>query len=329
MRSGLPAKLLFAAGILAVSGLAGRAFGQQQNFDNVEIHVLHVQGKVYLLVGAGGNTTVQVGDDGVLLVDTQFAPLADKIAAKIAELSDLPIRYIVNTHIHPDHTGGNEALAEKGEQLAGANVVGNIGESARSVAAVIAHENMLTRMSRDAPDLPFGALPTDTYFTASKELFFNGEAIEMLHMPNAHTDGDTVVFFRRSDVISTGDIFTTTRYPVVDHERGGSIQGVINALNRLMDIAIAGPTQEGGTLIVPGHGRVCDEADLLEYRDMVTIIRDRIQHMIDDGMTVEQVKASKPTLDYDARYGSDTGFWTTAMFIEAVYRDLKQAGQPK
>jgi glyoxylase-like metal-dependent hydrolase (beta-lactamase superfamily II) len=171
-------------------------------------------------------------------------------------------------------------------------------------------------------DIPFGAWPTDTYFTATDELFFNGEAIQILHAPAAHTDGDSILFFRRSDVIVTGDIFITTQFPFIDTERGGSIQGIIAALNRILDLAIPAAKQEGGTMVIPGHGRLCDEADVLEYRDMLTIIRDRIQNMIDEGMSLRQVIAARPALDYEGRYGADAGFWTTEMFIQAIYRDL-------
>lgn len=294
---------------------------QNQRLDNIEVHVLPVQGSVYMLVGAGSNITLQIGNEGVLLVDTSYEQLSDKVVAAIRTLSDKPIRYIINSDADPDHVGGNAPIARQGATIAG----GNVGAGANTGAAIIAHENVLNRMSaptgRQAPT-PTGAWPTDTYFTKKKELFFNGEAIEILHQRSAHTDGDSLVFFRRSDVISAGDLFLTTTYPVIDLERGGSIQGVIDALNRILDIAIPKDKQEGGTYVIPGHGRLCDEADVLEYRDMVTIIRDRIRDMVQRGMTLEQVKAARPTLDYDGRYGATTGSWTTAMFIEAVYRSL-------
>src|SRR5262249_34931844 len=154
----------------------------------------------------------------------------------------------------------------------------------------LAHENVLKRISAPAAAVPFRAWPTDTYFTAEKDLFFNGEAIQMLHQPAAHTDGDSIIFFRRSDVIAAGDLFTPGNYPVVDLQRGGNIQGLIAGLNRIIQIAIPAEKQEGGTMIVPGHGRLCDQADVVEYRDMATIIRDRVQDMIKKGMTLEQVK---------------------------------------
>ena len=301
----------------------GRGGGQPPNLDNAELHVLPVQGNVYMLVGAGGNVTIQVGEEGVLLVDTSYAQVSDKILAEIRKLSNKPIRYIINTHVHPDHVGGNENLGKAGRTVSG----GNVGADAPTGATIIAHENVLSRMSAptgtQAP-YPFAAWPTDTYFTKQKEVFFNNEAVVVMHQPAAHTDGDSVVYFRRSDVVSTGDVFVTTSYPIIDQQRGGSINGILKSLNALLDLAIPKDKQEGGTYIIPGHGRLCDEADLLEYRDMTTIIRDRIEDLIKKGRTLEQVKAAKPTLDYDGRYGSDSGPWTTAMFVEAVYRDLSK-----
>ena len=293
-----------------------------------EVHVLPVQGNVYMLVGGGGgNVTLQAGDEGVLLVDTSVERLSDNVVKAIRTVSTKPIRYIVNTHAHADHVGGNAAIARQGAMIAG----GNMGQPYAG-AAILAHENVLNRMSaptgQQAP-FPTAAWPTDTYFTKKKELFFNGEAIEILHQPSAHTDGDSLVFFRRSDVVSAGDVFVTTTYPVVDLEKGGNIQGVIAALNNILDIAIPKEKQEGGTYVIPGHGRLCDEADVLEYRDMVTIIRDRIQDLVKKGSSLEQVKAAHPTLDYDGRYGAAAGPWTTDKFIEAVYRNLggKQTSQ--
>ena len=307
--------LIFAAG-----------FGSTQQ--NSEIHVLHVQGNVYMLVGAGGNIAVQVGKDGVLLVDTGGAQMTDQVLATVKQLAkpitNRPIRFIINTHFHPDHTGGNEKLRAAGATITGGNVAGNISDATEG-AALFAHENVMKRMSAptgSAAPRPSGAWPTDTYFGDKKEIFFNGEAIQLFHPNSAHTDGDSIVFFRRSDVISSGDIFMTTSYPVIDLQGGGSINGVIDALNFILDLTIPAEKQEGGTMVIPGHGRLCDEADVVEYRDMVTIIRDRIQDMIKKGMTLEQVKAAKPTRDYDPIYGSTTGFWTTDMFVEAVYKSL-------
>jgi cyclase len=313
-------KRKIAGAFIIVLALAAFAFAQQnQNLNNVEVHLLPVQGNIYMLVGAGGNMTVQVGKDGVLLVDTQFAALSPKILAAIRTLSTGPIRYIIDTHFHADHTGGNENLRKAGSTITGGNVSFDIRDAGEG-AQIIAHENVMNRM----PATPAGALPTSTYIGDLKKLFFNGEGIEIIHPPAAHTDGDSIVFFRRSDVISTGDIFLTNSYPIIDLAGGGSIQGTIDALNRLVDMIIPVYGQEGGTLVIPGHGRLSDFGDLLNFREMTIIIRDRIQDMIKKGMTLEQVKAARPTRDYDPLFGTNTGFWTTDMFVEAVYKSLSQ-----
>jgi cyclase len=291
-----------------------------------EVHILPVQGNISMLVGAGGNITVQTGSDGVLLVDTGLAPMSDKVLAAVRSLSDKTIRYIIDTHVHADHVGGNEAISKSGRTIAGGNVVGDIGTSASSQATIFAYQTVLDRMSSSspgAPAAPQGAWPTDTYTTAERKIFFNNEGVDMIHVPAAHTDGDTIVFFRRSDVISTGDIFVTNGYPIVDLDHGGNIQGVIEGLNRIVEMAIPADEQEGGTLIIPGHGRLCDVADVVFYQEMVIIIRDRVQDMIKKGMSLEQVVAAKPTRDYDPRYGSTTGFWTTDKFVTAVYKSLR------
>jgi glyoxylase-like metal-dependent hydrolase (beta-lactamase superfamily II) len=252
---------------------------------------MHIQGLVYMLVGAGGNITAQIGDEGVLLVDTGRRGVTDDVLKAIRSVTDKPIRIIVNTSSDPDHIGGNEPLAKIGRWLGG-NAPGNFGLGVPG-ARVIAHERALFRMK----DLPIGAQPTET-FTTDKEIFFNGEAIVLSHQPSAVSDDNITVFFRRSDVVSSGDVFTTTAYPAVDRARGGSVAGVIDALNRIIDITIPSDHEEGGTYVIPGHGRLCDEADVVEYRDMLTIIRDRIRLS----------KASRPSLDYDARYGDPTAF---------------------
>jgi glyoxylase-like metal-dependent hydrolase (beta-lactamase superfamily II) len=286
-----------------------------------------VQGNIYMLVGAGGNITVQVSDMGVLIVDTGLAASADKVIAAIRKLApDKPLQYIINTHVHADHTGGNEKLRAAGTTITGANVTGDISDASKG-AAIISTQAVLDRMSAQSgtqPAAPVGAWPTDTFLGDRKTMWFNDEPVDIMHEKAAHTDGDSVVFFRHSDVISTGDIFVTTGYPFIDLERGGSIQGELNALNNIMDLAISKHDEEGGTYIIPGHGRLCDRWEVIEYRDMVTIIRDRIQAMIKKGMTVEQVKASRPTMDYDARYGADKGFNTTDSFVEAVYKSLSK-----
>ncbi|HEY2382775.1 MAG TPA: MBL fold metallo-hydrolase [Terriglobia bacterium] len=310
--------------IFAVTALSTCVYAQQAS----DIHVLHVQGNVYMVVGAVGNIAVQVGSDGILMVDTGSAQMTDQVLAAVKQIAkpvtNKPLRYIINTHFHPDHTGGNEKARLMGKTITGGNVAGNISDASEG-AAIYAHANVLKAMSaptgKQAPT-PAESWPTDTYFSDTKELFFNGEALQMLHPKSAHTDGDSIVFFRRSDVVMTGDIFSTTTYPIIDLQNGGSLNGIVDALNFILDITIPADKQEGGTMVIPGHGRLCDEADVVEYRDMVTIIRDRIQDMVKKGMTLEQVKAAKPTRDYDPLYGATTGFWTTDMFVEAAYKSL-------
>jgi glyoxylase-like metal-dependent hydrolase (beta-lactamase superfamily II) len=286
------------------------------------LRVMHVQGNVHMIVGDGANVIVQAGDEGVLVIDTGVEARGDELLAAIRRISDKPIRVVINTHVHPDHTGANALLARVGESLGG-NAPGNSGLPL-ATARVLAHEKVMARMSAPSgqtPPRPFNAWPTETFFGDDKEIFFNNEAIQVVYQPG-HTDGDVLVFFRRSDVVASGDLFQTTTYPVIDVARGGSVQGLINGLNRLLDITIPRDKAEGGTYVVPGHGRLSDEADVVEYRDMLTIVRDRIQDLIGKGKSLAEVKAAGPTRDYDGRYGATTGVWTTEQFIDVMYREL-------
>jgi cyclase len=284
-----------------------------------DIELLQIRANVFVAIGAGANTTVQTGSGGLLLVDTKTEGSSDALIEAIRSSSKQPIRYIVNTSPLADHAGGNERIARTGSQITGGNVAAAIRDAAEG-AAVIAHENVLNRMVADG--ISSGAWPTETYINAHRDLFFNGEAVQIFHRPNAITDGDSIVFFRRSDVVAVGDLFDTTSYPYIDTTHGGTINGVIDALNFVVDLTVPEAREEAGTLIVSGHGRVADEADVVEYRDMLTIVRDRVQNLIENGATLRKVLEAKPTADYDPRYSADGGDWTTKDFIEAVYLSL-------
>lgn len=312
--------------LVAVAVLLGVRGDAQQNLDNVQIQSYHVQGNVWMLTGGPFNAAVSIGEDGVLVVDTMVEPLADKLLAEITRLAgDKPIRHIINTHYHPDHIGGNAKIARAGRSIVAGNFAAQVGQEASNQATLFAHENTQIRMGQSKPPPPFVAMPTDTFFTEQKDIFFNGEAVQMLHQRAAHTDGDLIVFFRRSDVVVAGDVYVNTSFPVIQAGQGGSFQGVIDALNRIIDLTVPKEKQEGGTYVIPGHGRLADEADVVEYRDMNTILRDRFKDAMAKGMTLEQVKAARLVRDYEGRYGASTGFWTTDNFVDAVYRSL---GQP-
>ena len=285
-------------------GAGATLLSAQTQLPAAAVPVLKVQKSVYMLPTATANVVVQAGDDGVLLVDTGAAVATPAVIAAVRAISTRPIHTIVNTHLDADHTSGNLAFT----RMRGAQAV-----------RVMGHENTFNRMIDAAAavnsNVARDSLPTNTYFTPTRDFFLNGEAI-VLHHVTAHTDGDTIVHFRGSDVVVTGDVFTPGRYPVVDLANGGSLTGLIAALNKVLEITVPARYQEGGTYVVPGHGRLCDEADVVEYRDMVTIVRDRVQELMRKKMTLAQVRAARPTLDYDGEYGNPDGF------VEAVYRSF-------
>ncbi len=290
-----------------------------------EIHVLPVQGNVYMLVGDGGNIAVQAGNEGAMVVDSGAGRLSDKVIAAIRTISNKPIQFVINTSFHPDYIGGNAKL-----HAAGVDPEANGGNlrtfaDAGVGATMLSHLNVLKRISAAGTVAPIPAegWPTDTYTQGRRRKLHNGEAVEIFYQPNATTDGNSIVHFRRSDVIVTGDIFNSTSYPLIDVRAGGSVRGEIAALNNILDKTVSW-RQEGGTMIIPGHGRLSNEWEVTEYRDMMVIIRDRVQAMMSKGATLQQVLAAKVSADYDARFGSNSGPWTTAMFIEAVYTSLKE-----
>jgi glyoxylase-like metal-dependent hydrolase (beta-lactamase superfamily II) len=287
------------------------------------IEILHVQKSVYMLAGGGANVTVQIG---VTFVDAGAPGQGEKIVAAVRHLTKKPLRYLVNTSADADNAGGNGAVVKAAGGTSGVGGNGG-GAAANTGILVISHENALNRMMKGTPAFPAltgDALPDSSFFTPKKDFYANGEAVQILYQPKAHTDGDVLVFFRGSDVISTGDIFRTDSYPMIDVAKGGTLQGELDALNAILDITVPERNQMGGTRVIPGHGRICNEADVLEYRDMLTIIRDRVRDMVKKDMTLEQVKAAKPTLEYDGIYGTRKE-WTGAMLLEAAYREIVAA----
>jgi glyoxylase-like metal-dependent hydrolase (beta-lactamase superfamily II) len=343
-----------------LAGLLAAAFAgaQSELSTDPDLHILPVQGNVYMLVGAGGNIAMSIGGDGILLVDSGREEMANRVLKAALDLSTRvtasaapnqcsglrcsrspygwsspslnarissparpkPIRYIINTSIDADHTGGNAKLAElpKDSKILGVTFP-PVGVA--PTANVISHENVLKRMSEQKGNdtaVPSSMWPTETFHIAKYKLseFFNGEGIQVMYQPNAHTDGDSMVYFRYSDVIVAGDILNPTSYPAIDIEKGGSYQGVLAGLNFILDLAIPEFRSQGGTMVIPGHGRLMDTGDVANYRNMVQVIGDRVQAMISKGATLEQVKAAKITLDYDGIYGSPDAF------LEATYKSL-------
>lgn len=326
-----------------------------------QLKIIPVQGNVYMIPGAGANVVVSVGRDGVLLVDSGNEQSADKLLATVQWLNhdlmarprpfmpcvgvacesspwgwsspsynqftaspapEKPIRYILNTSAHPDHTGGNVKISLAGLTYTGGNVTGSITDSGTG-AAIVAHDRVSQHLqaAKVNPD----AIPTDNYGTPIYKLswFFNGEGVQLFHMPNAHSDADSFAWFRFSDVIVAGEVYNTVTYPVIDTAKGGTINGVIDGLAQILDVAFAEFRAQGGTQIIPARGRVSDVGDVTNYRNMLYIIRDRIKDLKGKGRTLNQVKLERPTRDYDGRYGATSGPWTTDMFINAVYQTVK------
>ena len=271
-----------------------------------DIGVLKVQGNVYMLVTDAGNIAAQVGDDGILVVNTGTEALAPKVAAALKKLAAKPIMWVVDTDAAPAHIGGNDALPHLS------------GLAPRQEPRIVAYQNVLDRVSHRQPRVPDALWPNDEYFSPTKDFSFNGEAIEVYHVPSALTDGDSMVHFRRSDVLATGDVFTPGRYPVIHTDQGGTIQGELDALNEILRITVPLKYEEAGTYVIPGRGRLCDEADVVEYRNMVTIVRDRVRALAAKDNTLDQVQAARPTRDYDTQYDKASA----DAFVEAIYKTV-------
>jgi glyoxylase-like metal-dependent hydrolase (beta-lactamase superfamily II) len=333
-----------------------------------QVHVLPVQGNIYMLVADGSNVTASVGRDGIAVVNTGAAQMSEKVLAALNELERVAVnptqtntcfgancpgvpgwsspffnaviasprpapgmRYVINTSAAPEHVGGNEKLAAAAsfKRAGGAAGFGGATRELGTNATIVAHDGVLAALSNPAVKsaaAPAAAWPSDTYFDEFHKLseYVNGEPVILYHAPDANTDGDSFVFFRHSEVISAGNLMSTVSYPLIDVDKGGTIQGVVDGLNRILDISVAEYRSQGGTWVIPGRGRLSDTADVASYRNMLVIIRDRVRDLKKKGMTLEQVRAARPTLDFDGRYGSTSGPWTTDMFVSAVYRTLQE-----
>ena len=323
---------IFAA--FAVLGLLAYGTGSSRaaEADNGGLDVVRLRPNFYMIAGAGGNIGVQIGSDGVVLVDAGTEASSGQVLAAIRKVTELPVRYIINTGADADHVGGNGKLSKAGLTIF-TNLLGNPAIAAAMTngggASIMAHDSVLRRMSAPtgkAAAFPVESWPNEAFFQKRKAIRMNEEAIEVLYQPAAHSGADSMVFFRGSDVVVAGDVLDTTRFPLIDLANGGSIQGEIDALNRLIELAVP-PTpfiyKGVGTYVIPGHGRICEQQDVVEYRDMVVIIRDVIADLMKQGKTLEQIQEAAPALPYERRYGSQAGDWTTNAFVEAVYKSLR------
>ena len=305
-------------GVVGWCDFAQRVLTAQAGTDPGTIQAVHVQGNVWMLVTPDGNLALQVGEEGALLVDTGRTGTSDAVLAAIHQVTTRPLRFIVNTSARPNRIGNNAAF-----RMSTVDVIDE--QPSGLVPEIIAREGVLLRMNQE--DYPVAGWPTDAYLEPDRSIRFNGEPIDIIYQPSAYSDGDSLVYFRRSDVIVSGEIYSTERFPLVDREHGGTVEGVLAGLNRIVDITVpyvvAGEFAEGGTLVIPGSGRLSDEDDVTEYRDMVHIVRDRIANLVSMQRTLEQVKAAQPLIDYEGRYS--TPEWTASMFADALYAELARS----
>jgi glyoxylase-like metal-dependent hydrolase (beta-lactamase superfamily II) len=299
--------------------------------DDGGLDVVKVRKNFYMIAGAGGNIGVQIGSDGIVLVNSGTAAASDQVLAALKKLTDLPIRYIINVDADADFVSGNDKLSRAGYTIF-TNALGNPAVVQAMTngggASILAHDSVLRRMSSVKNAYSTGSLPSEAFFTPRKALRMNDEGIEVLYQPAAHSDADSFVLFRGSDVVVAGDVIDMNRFPMIDLANGGSIQGEIDALNRLIDLTIA-PTpfiyKDVGTYVIPGHGRLSEQMEVVDYRDMVVLVRDVVADLIAQGKTLDQIKAARPALPYETRYGANTGTWTTNAFVEAIYKSLTSA----
>ena len=317
----------------AVLGLlvCGASISQAAELDSGGLDVVRVRPNFYMIAGAGGNIGVEIGSDGVVLADAGSAAASPQVLAALRKITELPIRYIINTSAEADHVGGNGNLSKAGLTIF-TNLIGNAAMAAAMTngggASIMAHDSVLRRMSAPTGKTaayPVADWPNEAFFQKRKAIRMNDEAIEVLYQPAAHSDADSMVFFRGSDVVVAGDVLDTTRFPFIDLANGGSIQGEIDALNRLIELAVPPAPfiyKEVGTYVIPGHGRSCEQQDVVDYRDMVVVVRDVVAELMKQGKTLEQIKEASPALPYERQYGSSTGDWTTNAFVEAVYKSL-------
>jgi len=323
-----PARLVVLTLVLSGGSWAQGILAQQHPSTTIAgLESIQIRPNVHVIFGAGGNVTVHAGDDGLVVVDSGSTAMAGSLLEAIKAISSRPIRVIVNTSADLDHVGGNAVVGGAGIGLS----PDPFGDG--NHATVLAHENVLRRLSGLGGNgaeaaYPTKMLPNDTFTSRYRSMYVNDDAVQIIRQTGAHSDSDVMVLFRKADVIATGDVIDLRQFPVIDPSKGGSIQGEIEALNRLLTEFVVPNVplvlKAGRTLVVPGHGYVSDYGEVVEYRDMVTVIKDTVQALIDKGQTLEQVKAANPTKGYRGRYGKESGPWTTEMFVEAVYNGLKK-----
>jgi glyoxylase-like metal-dependent hydrolase (beta-lactamase superfamily II) len=304
--------------------LAGVVSVARMHAQDTGIEIVKVRKNFYMLAGAGGNIGVQIGSDGIVLVNTGGPGTSEKVLAALKTLTELPIRYIINVDAGPEFVAGNEKLARAGYTIFTNALGGGQGLPNGGGASILSHDSVLREMSKVKPAYPSGALPNEAFFTPRKAIRMNDEGLEVFYQPAAHSSADSFVLFRSSDVVVAGDVIDMNRFPVIDVAGGGTIQGEIAALNRLIDLTIA-PTpfiyKDVGTYVIPGHGRLSEQMEIVDYRDMVVLVRDVVADLAKQGKTLDEIKAAKPALPYETRYGAQPG--ATTAFIESIYRTLQ------